>query len=341
MAAAAGLALKPAAACRWDLVALGEVMLRLDPGDGRIATARHFRAWEGGGEYNVARNLAHCFGLRTTIVTALADNPIGRLVEDLIRQGGVDRSHLRWIPYDGAGRAARNGLYFAERGFGARAGVACSDRGHTAVAQLRPGEVDWEALFAREGARWFHTGGVFCGLSATTPQVAREAMAAARRHGTIVSYDLNYRESLWRAAGGKAAADAVNREMAPLADVLFGAGPELERVAREFTHLKAVATTLWSEPRAGVCEWSVACWAGGALHRAAAREVAVLDRIGAGDAFAAGLVAGLLDGQDARYAVDCGAALGAHAMTTPGDAAMATRAEIEALMQGSGAGLSR
>lgn len=334
MAAAAGLALKPAAACRWDLVALGEVMLRLDPGDERIATARRFRAWEGGGEYNVARNLAHCFGLRTTIVTALADNPVGRLVEDLIRQGGVDRSHLRWVPYDGAGRAARNGLYFAERGFGARAGVACSDRGHTAVAQLRPGEIDWEALFAREGARWLHTGGVFCGLSATTPQVAREAMAAARRHGTIVSYDLNYRESLWRAAGGKAAADAVNRAMAPLADVLFGAGPELERVAREFTNLKAVATTLWSERRAGTCEWSVACWADGALHRAAAREVAVLDRIGAGDAFAAGFIGALLDGEDARRAVDCGAALGAHAMTTPGDAATATRAEIEALVRG-------
>jgi 2-dehydro-3-deoxygluconokinase len=334
MAAAAGLALKPAAACRWDLVALGEVMLRLDPGDGRIATARSFQAWEGGGEYNVARNLAHCFGLRTAIVTALVDNPVGRLVEDLVRQGGVDRSHLRWVPFDGTGRAARNGMYFAERGFGARAGLACSDRGHTAVAQLRPGEIDWEQVFAREGARWFHTGGVFCGLSATTPQVAREAMVAARRHGTVVSYDLNYRESLWRAAGGKAAADAVNREMAPLADVLFGAGPELERVAREFTNLKVVATTLWSERRAGACEWSVACWADGAVHRTAAREVAVLDRIGAGDAFAAGLIHGLLDGKEPQCALDCGGALGAHTMTTPGDAATATPAEVEALMQG-------
>ena len=332
MADAAGLALKPAAACRWDLVALGEVLLRLDPGDARIATARSFRAWEGGGEYNVARNLAHCFGRRTAIVTALADNPIGRLVEDLIREGGVDRSHIRWVPCDGIGRAARNGMYFAERGFGAGA-VACSDRAHTAVSQLAPGAIDWDALFAREGARWFHTGGVFCGLSATTPQVAREAMAAARRCGTVVSYDLNYRESLWRERGGKAAADAVNASLAPLADVLFGAGPGLERVAREFPNLAIVATTLWSEARAGVCSWSAACRAGGAELRAPSREVAVLDRIGAGDAFAAGFIQALLDGKDAPAALDCGAALGAHTMTTPGDAATATAADVEAIVR--------
>ena len=340
MATAAGLALKAREDCRWDLVALGEVMLRLDPGEGRVANARHFRAWEGGGEYNVARNLAHCFGLRTAIVTALADNPVGRLVEDLIRQGGVDRSHVRWIPYDGVGRAARNGLNFTERGFGARAGLGCSDRGHTAVSQLAPGEVDWERIFAREGSRWFHTGGVFCGLSPTTPLVARDAMIAARRAGVVVSYDLNYRESLWRAAGGKPAADAVNREMAQWADVLLGAGPELERVAREFPNLKLVATTLWSQARAGVCEWSVACHAGGRDYRVPAREVVVLDRVGAGDAFAAGLIDALLAGRDPQHALECGAALGAHTMTTPGDCAMATRAEVEALMQGA-TGLAR
>jgi 2-dehydro-3-deoxygluconokinase len=341
MATAAGLALKAPEACRWDLVALGEVMLRLDPGEGRIATTRTFRAWEGGGEYNVARNLAHCFGRRTAIVTALADNPVGRLVEDLIRQGGVDRSYLRWVPYDGVGRAARNGLNFTERGFGSRAGLGCSDRGHTAVAQMAPGEVDWERIFAREGARWFHTGGIFCGLSPTTPQVARDAMFAARRHGTVVSYDLNYRESLWRSTGGREAADALNRELAPLADVLLGAGPELERVAREFPNLRVVATTLHGDGAAGRCEWSAACWAGGEVFRAAPREVAVLDRIGAGDAFAAGLIEGLLAGKDPQYAVDCGAALGAHTMTTPGDTAMATAAEIAALVEGAPAGLAR
>ena len=208
--------------CRYDLVALGEVMLRLDPGEGRIATARSFRAWEGGGEYNVARGLRRCFGLRTGIVTALADNPVGRLIEDLMLQGGVEQAKLVWRAYDGIGREVRNGLNFTERGFGVRGAVGCSDRGHTAASQLRPGDVDWERIFGAEGVRWFHTGGVFCALSETAPEVALEAVAAARRHGAIVSYDLNYRPSLWSARGGTDAAAAVNREIVRHVDVLFG-----------------------------------------------------------------------------------------------------------------------
>src|SRR5450631_3340484 len=208
--------------CKWDLVSLGEVMLRLDPGDVRVATARQFQVWEGGGEYNVARGLRRCFGLKTAVVTALADNPVGRLIEDLMLQGGVDLSFLRWVPYDGVGRAVRNGLNFTERGFGPRGGVGCSDRGQTAVSQMRPGDVDWRALFGVEGVRWFHTGGVFCGLSEGTPAVARAAMEEARRHGTRVSYDLNYRDSLWRAVGGQARAREVNRALMPFVDVLFG-----------------------------------------------------------------------------------------------------------------------
>src|SRR5260221_4891662 len=207
---------------RWDLVSLGEVMLRLDPGDSRIHTSRSFQVWEGGGEYNVARGLKRCFGLDTTLVSAFADNPIGRLVQDLIYQGGVDQSHVRWVPYDGVGRASRNGLNFVERGFGIRAGVGCSDRGHTAVSQLKPGDVDWTMIFEREGARWLHTGGIFCALSQTTPDVAREAMDAAKRRGAIVSFDLNYRESLWRTYGGHDRAIAVNRGLVPLVDVLIG-----------------------------------------------------------------------------------------------------------------------
>ena len=214
------LSLKPAAECRFDLVSLGEVMLRLDPGQTRIHTARQFKAWEGGGEYNVARGLKRCFGLRTAVVTALVDNPIGRLLEDLILQGGVDSAHVRWVPDDGVGRTARNGLNFTERGFGVRAALGCSDRGHTAVSQLEPGDVDWERLFASEGARWFHTGGIFAALSETAPLVAREAMTAARKHGTLVSYDLNYRPSLWTSIGGKARAREVNRELAPLVDIV-------------------------------------------------------------------------------------------------------------------------
>src|SRR5580765_4320350 len=199
--------------CRWDQVSLGEVMLRLDPGAGRIHTTRTFEVWEGGGEYNVARGLKRCFGLDTAVVTALADNPVGRLVQDLIFQGGVDQSHLRWIKYDGVGRAVRNGLNFTERGFGLRAALGCSDRGHTAVAQIKPGEINWEKIFSEQGARWFHTGGIFCALSETTPVMAREAMEAAKRAGTIVSYDLNYRASLWSSSGGKEKAQAVNRAL--------------------------------------------------------------------------------------------------------------------------------
>ena len=216
------LNLKPREACRWDLVSLGEVMLRLDPGDERVATTRNFRAWEGGGEYNVARGLRRCFNLRTAIVTALADNPVGRLIEDMMLQGGVDLSHLQWVPYDGVGRTVRNGLNFTERGFGVRAALGCSDRGHTAASQLKPGMIDWDEIFGREGARWFHTGGIFCALSETAPLVAREAMQAAHRHGTIISYDLNYRDSLWKSIGGKKRACEVNRELASLVDVMLG-----------------------------------------------------------------------------------------------------------------------
>ncbi len=218
----ATLTIKPKSKCKWDLVSLGEVMLRLDPGDERVSTARHFRAWEGGGEYNVARGLRRCFGMDTAIVTALADNPIGRLVEDLMLQGGVSQQYVRWAPYDGVGRSVRNGLNFTERGFGIRAALGCSDRGHTAASQLKPGDIDWNQIFAKDGARWFHTGGIFCALSETTPLVAQEAMEAARRNGAVVSYDLNYRASLWKSIGGKAKAQEVNRRLAPLVDVMLG-----------------------------------------------------------------------------------------------------------------------
>ena len=216
------LEIKDKAQCRWDVVSLGEVMLRLDPGEGRVQTTRSFQVWEGGGEYNVARGLKRCFGMDAAIVTALADNAVGRLVQDLIYQGGVDQSHVKWVKFDGVGRTVRNGLNFTERGFGVRGAAGCSDRGHTAVSQLRPGDIDWDQVFAQEGARWFHTGGIFCGLSETTPAVAREAMEAAKKHGTIVSYDLNYRDSLWRSIGGQERAIAVNRELAPFVDVMIG-----------------------------------------------------------------------------------------------------------------------
>jgi len=354
---------------RWDLVALGEVMLRLDPGEGRIHTAREFRVWEGGGEYNVARGLKRCFGFDTALVTAFVDNPVGRLVQDLIYQGGVDQSHVRWAKYDGVGRESRNGLNFVERGFGIRAGVGCSDRGHTAVSQLKSGDIDWAAIFEREGARWLHTGGIFCALSDTTPAVAREAMEAARRHQAFVSFDLNYRESLWRANGGHAGAIAVNRSLVPLVDVLIGNEEDfsaalgfavdgvsnqfaeldldhfktmLQKVVREFPNLKVVATTLRHAKTATVNDWSAICWCDGDFFEATPRRnLEILDRIGGGDSFASGLIYGLMTNRGPQWAVECGAAHGALAMTTPGDTSMATLADVERVMKGGTARVSR
>ena len=363
------LEIRPADECRWDLVALGEVMLRLDPGEERIAATRTFRAWEGGGEYNVARGLARCFGLRTAVVTAFADNPVGRLVEDLIRQGGVDQSHVRWIPYDGVGRSVRNGLNFTERGFGVRAALGCSDRGHTAAAQLRSGDVDWDVIFGAEGARWFHCGGIFAALSETTPQVAREAMEAAHRHGTVVSYDLNYRASLWKSIGGQARAREVNRELAPFVDVMLGNeedftaalgfevegldpnlasldpanfGRMIERAVAAYPNLAVVATTLRNAKTATRNDWGAVCWYDGMLYRAPLRsDLEILDRVGGGDSFASGLVYGFLAGRGPQAAVEYGAAHGALAMTTPGDTSMATLAEVEQVMRGGGARVAR
>ena len=175
------LTIRPAADCRYDIVSLGEVMLRLDPGEGRIRTARQFRAWEGGGEYNVARGLRRCFGKRAAIVTAFAANEIGLLMEDLILQGGVDTALIEWTDYDGIGRSVRNGMNFTERGFGIRGAVGCSDRGNTAAAQLKPGDIDWDHLFGELGVRWFHTGGIFAALSETTGPVIVEATEAAKK----------------------------------------------------------------------------------------------------------------------------------------------------------------
>jgi 2-dehydro-3-deoxygluconokinase len=354
--------------CRWDLVALGEVMLRLDPGDKRIWTARTFEAYEGGGEYNVARGLKRCFGLDSAIVTAFVDNPIGRLLQDLIYQGGVDQSLIRWVPSDGAGRTARNGLNFVDRGFGVRAAVGCPDRGHTAVSQLKADEIDWDDIFGRQGTRWFHTGGIFCALSETTPAAAEEAMKAAKRHGVVVSYDLNYRESLWKAAGGRKRAQYVNRRLAPLVDVLFGNeedftaafGFEVAGMDKQMTHFETdafqkmildltkefpvsiVATTLRKAKTANRNEWGALCYAGGHFHEARDRkDLDIYDRVGGGDSFASGFIYGLLAGQSPQWAVECGAAHGALAMTTPGDTSMVTLNEVLNVMDGASARIVR
>jgi 2-dehydro-3-deoxygluconokinase len=363
------LAIKEKSKCRWDAVSLGEVMLRLDPGEGRIHTTRAFQVWEGGGEYNVARGLKRCFGLDTGVVTALVDNAVGRLVQDLIYQGGVDQSQVVWVKDDGVGRTVRNGLNFTERGYGVRAALGCSDRGHTAVSQLRPGQVDWDAIFGREGARWFHTGGIFAALSETTPAVAREAMESARRHGTVISYDLNYRPSLWKSIGGQKRAQEVNRQLAPFVDVMLGneedftaalgfavegmddnlsgLDPEnfrrmIERAVGEFPNFRVVATTLREARTASVNDWGAVVYHEGELHQATPRAgLEIMDRVGGGDSFASGLVYGFLSGKGPQWAVECGAAHGALAMTTPGDTTMATLDEVLRVMKGGGARVAR
>ena len=349
-------------------MSLGEVMVRFDPGDRRIATARTFEVCEGGGEYNVARGLKRCFGLDTAIVTAFADDPVGKLLQDLLYQGGVDQTYVKWLPHDGVGRSARNGLNFTERGFGVRAAAGSYDRGHTAVSHLKPGDFDWDEIFGKYGARWLHTGGIFCALSDTTPKVALEAMQAARKRGVIVSYDLNYRASLWKTLGGKQRAQEVNREIAPFVDVMIGNEedfsaalgfevPGMDEHHANFavegfqqmikTVLKTypfqvIATTLRKAKTATQNDWGAICYYDGRFFEAKNREnLEIFDRVGGGDSFASGLIYGFLAGKDAQFAVDCGAAHGALAMTTPGDTSMATLDDVLQVMKGVGARIAR
>ncbi|NLF31910.1 MAG: sugar kinase [Planctomycetes bacterium] len=366
----AELKLRSAKECLWDCVSLGEVMIRLDPGDGRVRTARTFQVWEGGGEYNVSRGLRRCFGLRTSHVTAIVDNEVGRLLEDLMLQGGVDLSHVKWVPFDGIGRASRNGLNFVERGFGVRAAKSVSDRGHTAVSQLKAGDIDFKAIFADQGARWFHCGGIFAALSASTPQVTIEAMAAAKAAGTVISYDLNYRASLWQDIGGQARAREVNRQIAPYVDVMIGNEEDfsaalgfevpgtdvhaakaldpskframIAEVVKTYPNFKAVATTLRNAKTATVNDWGAVLWYDGTFFEAVQRpDLEIFDRVGGGDSFASGLIYGFLAGKTPEQAVNYGAAHGALAMTTPGDTTMATRSEVEQVMKGGGARVAR
>jgi 2-dehydro-3-deoxygluconokinase len=363
------LPLKPAGSCTFDQVSLGEIMLRLDPGEGRVRTARTFQVWEGGGEYNVARGLRKCFGLKTAVVTALVDNEVGHLIEDFIMQGGVATDFILWREDDGIGRSVRNGLNFTERGFGIRGAVGVPDRGNSAASQMKPGDIDWDHLFGTLGVRWFHTGGIFAALSGSTAAVAIEAVTAAKRHGTIVSYDLNYRPSLWKSIGGLAKAREVNREIARHVDVMIGneedftaslgfdvAGADHSLTAIEtdafkamigtavkaFPNFKVAATTLRRVITATKNDWSAILWHDGAFYDSRPYpELEILDRVGGGDSFASGLAFGFLEFNDPQKAVEYGAAHGALASTTPGDTSMATRKEVEKQIAGGGARVVR
>jgi 2-dehydro-3-deoxygluconokinase len=344
-------------------------MLRLDPGEGRVRTARQFKAWEGGGEYNVTRGLRRCFGLRTAVVTAFADNDVGRLLEDLILQGGVDTRFIQWRDYDGIGRTVRNGLNFTERGFGIRGAVGVPDRGLTAASQLKPGEVDWDEIFGQLGARWFHTGGIYAALSEDAAEVTVEAVKAANKHGTVVSYDLNYRPSLWKSIGGLEKAQQVNREIAQYVDVMIGneedftasLGFEVEGVDHNlselpiesfkkmignataaFPNFKATATTLRAVRTATVNDWGAMAWMDGEFYQSRDYPaLEIMDRVGGGDSFASGFIYGLMVRGDPREAVEYGAGHGALAMTTPGDTTMASLKEVEKVVAGGGARVVR
>jgi 2-dehydro-3-deoxygluconokinase len=363
------LKIRAQADVKWDCVSFGEVMLRFDPGFGRVRTARQFQVWEGGGEYNVARAMRKCWGKRASVVTALPKNDLGWLVEDFICQGGVDTSHIIWRDFDGLGRNTRVGLNFTEKGFGIRAALGCSDRGHSAASQIRPGEVNWEKLFGEEGVRWFHTGGIFAALAPNTSEAVIEAVECARKHGTVVSYDLNYRASLWKSQGGKEGAQKINRHIAQYVDVMIGneedftacLGFEVEGLdehisaidpanfkkmiataVKQFPNFKVAATTLRNAKTASVNDWSAILYAGGEFYQSMMREnLEIYDRVGGGDGFASGLAYGFLEGKGPQAAVEYGAAHGALAMTTPGDTSMATLAEVERVMKGGTARVSR
>ena len=363
------LNIRPAGECRYDCLSLGEIMLRLDPGDGRVRTTRQFQVWEGGGEYNVARGLRRCFGWNTGVITALADNEVGRLIEDFILQGGVDTSLIQWIPYDGIGRTVRNGLNFTERGFGIRGAVGVPDRGNTAASQMKPGTIDWDDIFGKQGVRWLHTGGIYAALSETTAALVEEAVQAANKHGTIVSYDLNYRPSLWKSIGGIKKAQEVNRRIAQYVDVMIGNEEDftaslgfevegldeniseiqvdkfkqmIEAATAAFPNFKVTATTLRTVKTATINDWGAICWAGGEFYEAVHRkELEIFDRVGGGDSFASGLIYGMVTTGDPAKAVNYGAAHGALAMTTPGDTSMVTLGDVEKQMKGGSARVVR
>jgi 2-dehydro-3-deoxygluconokinase len=363
------LNVRAAGTCRWDMIALGEIMLRLDPGESRVRVAREFKVWEGGGEYNVARGLRRCFGMKTAVCTAFADNDVGRLLEDFVLQGGVATDYVLWKAFDGVGRVTRNGLNFTERGYGMRGAVGIPDRGNTAASQLKPGDFNWDDIFGKQGVRWLHTGGIFAALSETTAALVEEAVQAAKKHGTIVSYDLNYRPSLWKSIGGQKKAQEVNRRIARNVDVMIGNEEDftaslgfhvegadenllhidvtafkkmIETAVKEYPNFKVAATTLRAAKTATINDWGAICYADGKFHQSIQRDnLEILDRVGGGDSFASGLIYGLMTSGDAQKAVDYGAAHGALAMTTPGDTSMAFKEEVEKLMKGGGARVQR
>lgn len=351
--------------CQLDLLSLGECMIRLSPpGRQRIAHARQLEVWVGGGEYNVAYNAAR-LGLRAGWASALPDNPMAGIVLDHARAAGLDVRHVRRIPYDGVGCAGRVGLAWIEVGMGPRPSVTVYDRGNSAASEMEPGQIDWEEIFTRTGVRWFHTGGIFTSLSASTRRVVLEAVTAAHRAGTFVSYDLNYRSTLWTIEQ----AIEATRPLLPHIHCFIGnigqfqivlgkpvEGFDLstdrvepdafERLVKEvhanLPQVSVIATTLRTVRTSQVNDFSGLMWLDGTMHRGMRFDgLEIEDRVGGGDAFAAGIAYGLLTGADPQRTVDFATAYGALVHTTPGDTSQVTLREVEDAMRGRGARIIR
>ena len=362
------LNIKSAADCEFDVLSLGECMVRLSPlGHGRIEFARLMDIWVGGGEYNATYALAR-YGLRTGWIGALVDNPIAKIILNHARAVGMDTSHVVMMPYDGIGREARVGLNFTEVGVGPRASVTMYDRGHSATSKMKPGDVDWDTVFKKRGARWIHTGGIFTCLSESTREVAAEALKAAHDAGTIVSYDLNFRSKLWSSEE----AIATTRPLVPYIDCLIGneedfqqvlgfevegadldGGKELpidaykkmvRNVAKAYPNLKVIGTTLREVISASENNWSaILYWAetdeffqGPQFDR-----LVIEDRVGGGDGFASGFTFGFLNGMDPQQCVNYGTCHGALLQTTRGDTSELTLSELEKVVGGGGARIVR
>jgi 2-dehydro-3-deoxygluconokinase len=359
------LTIRPANECEFDLLALGECMIRLSPpGHQRIELTPVFEAYAGGGEYNVAYALSR-YGMRTSWVSRLVDNPLGHFIRNHARASSMDISEVIWVPYDGSGRSDRIGLNFTEVGIGVRASVSLYDRGHTAIAHMTPGEVDWKRIFSKRGVRWFHTGGIFSALSDSCADVAIESIKAARNAGSIVSYDLNFRSKLWSSTK----AIEVTKGLLPYIDVLIGNEEDfqkvlgfevegieadlkqlpiegykkmVEKVVKTYPHIQAVGTTLREVVSGLVNNWSAIMYYAGKFHESRKYEnLEIEDRVGGGDGFCSGFIYGLLHGMPPLACVEMGAAHGALLQSTRGDTSMVTMEEIKHVMKGGSARIQR
>jgi 2-dehydro-3-deoxygluconokinase len=347
-----------------DLLALGAVVTRLDPGVIPFREATSYAVHVSGGEFNVAANLADAFGMRTAIATAMVDYPVGDLVARRVRSMGVT-GHYRNFAHDGV-TGPNIATVYSDRGLGMRAPVVFYNRANEAAARLAPGDFDWAAVFGA-GVRWFHSGGIFAALGPATPELIIEAMLAARAAGAVVSFDLNYRAKLWRALGDERQAHEVLRRIVEHVDVLLGneedlqeglgmPGPEIrsttsldpasflgmmDRVVERYPRIRVVATTLREVRSASRHDWSAVAWVDGESYVAPTCELDVYDRVGGGDGFASGFIYGLLAGETPADAVRLGWAHGALLTTFPGDTTMTTAEQVRAVASGGSARIQR